>query len=46
MNDNVIYYYNENGKSIQAFIQEWLNENISLWSYIESQNNDTTLKTP
>ena len=46
MNDNVIYYYNENGKSIQALIQEWLNENIASWSYIESQNNYTTVKTP
>jgi hypothetical protein len=40
MNDNVICYYNENGKSIQALIQEWLNENVSLWGCINMQNND------
>lgn len=40
MNENVNFYYQDNGKDITALIQEWINENSNFWCCKTIQNND------
>lgn len=40
MNENINFYYQDNGKDITVLIQEWINENSSFWNYKIIPNND------
>ncbi len=40
MNENVICFYNENGKELITLIQEWINENSDFWGCKVVPQND------